>query len=120
MAAKKGMYYFMKLLFQLHACIYVLMMNKMNFFLWVIVNESFRNADADKDTQMMRETDTCLFKKQVQPSGVFGLKGRTVRDDIRAVLRWLKDCHEEESMALFSVVSGDRGSREAVFRPPSR
>ena len=60
--------------------------------------------------------DTWLFKKQVQPSGMFSLKRRTVRDDIRAALQWLKDCHEEESMALFSAVSGDRGSREAVFR----
>lgn len=47
--------------------------------------QSSRNTNADKDTQMVREMDTWLLKKQLQPSGIFSLKGRRLRDDTGAV-----------------------------------
>lgn len=75
---------------------------------------SSRNTDLGEAIQMVGRMDTWLFKKQVQQSGLFSLKGRRLQDDIRAVFQSLKDCHEEERMALFSVISGD-GFRGGSF-----
>lgn len=46
---------------------------------------SSRNTDGRKDVQMVWGMDTWLFKKQLQQSGMFSLKGRRLRDDIKAV-----------------------------------
>lgn len=62
---------------------------------------------------MVREIGTWLLTKQLRPSGMFSLR-RRLRDK-KTVFHQLKDYHEEKRMTLFSVISGDGGSREGVF-----
>lgn len=118
-SANKATYCFMKLVS--FTCMYMYIDDTWSRFLPLgHSSQSLRNTNIEKDTQMVGRMGTWLPKKQLQQSRMLGLKGRSLSDDGRAVLRKLKHCREKERMTLFSAVSGDRGSREAAFGSPSR
>lgn len=118
-SANKATYCFMKLVS--FTCMYMYIDDTWSRFLSLgHSSQSLRNTNIGKDTQMVGRMGTWLPKKQLQQSRMLGLKGRSLSDDGRAVLQKLKHCREKERMTLFSAVSGDRGSREAAFRLPSR
>ena len=118
-SANKAICCFMK--FVSLTCMYMYTDDTWNRFLPLgHSQQSLKNTNIEKDTQMVGRMGTWLPKKQLQQSRMLALKGGSLRDDGGAVLQKLKHCHEKQRMTLFSAVSGDRGSREAAFRPPSR
>lgn len=87
MAANKATYCFLELVLRL-TCMNMHTDDIYNGFLSVgHSQQSSRNSDLEKDVQMVRGMDTWLFKKQLQQSGMFSLKGRRPEDDIRAVFQ---------------------------------
>ena len=58
-------------------------------------------------TKMIRGLEAKSYAEQLKELGMFSLTKRRLRGGMIAVVQYLKDCHGEKGIDLFSVVSED-------------